>query len=306
MKGLSWSGPNLQKLGLMALAVLTLALGGLVAVSRARLAQLQQELAAQQQQVAALTSRNTELQQQLTGLEADRKTLESRLNDLNGQLTSASKELARLRTAAVEFQARSEALEGEKTTLEAKVSRLTKEWEEDHSRVGQLEKEREDLKRLAARLRERYSLLDRDYRQLAEKLAKLEEAQQQAPPPSVSPQGAGLSPSSSTASPSNQPLLNSTPVELPPIIVRKDQAGSHAPIRGRLVEVSQPHQFVVIDKGANDGVRAGMTFDILRSGGVIAQAVAVRIRATLTACDLIGSRTAGSPQAGDLAIEHGS
>lgn len=114
---------------------------------------------------------------------------------------------------------------------------------------------------------------------------------------------------SSGEHPSTSPLsvdaLTPQAIELPPIVVRKSQLATSFPLRARLVEVNEAHRFVVIDQGANDGVRIGMTFDLRRGGVEVGQAVAVRVRPRIAACDLIASHTTESPQIGDLAIQRG-
>jgi peptidoglycan hydrolase CwlO-like protein len=289
------------------MSVVALVLGGVAVLSGVQVARLRQQLAAERQQISSLTATNDELQRQLNGLETQRKELEGRLSELRSQLTAATGELGQLRSSIPELRARSEALEDAKATLETQVSRLTKEREEALTRIQRLEDERADVERAATRLRERFVLLDRDYQQLAKTLAQLEPSHQAVPPTtawSPSPSG-GLSSTSRFSLPNpGQTPLTPQAVELPPIVVRKDQAGAALPIRGRLVEVNEGHRFVVLDKGVSDGVRVGMTFDILRGGTTVAQAVAIRVRPQLAACDVIASRSPGTPQPGDLAIQH--
>lgn len=77
------------------------------------------------------------------------------------------------------------------------------------------------------------------------------------------------------------------------------------PVRGRLVEVNEPHRFVVVDKGSMDGVRLGMTLDILRGGSTVGRATVVRVRPQLSACDVVRARTPGPLQVGDVAVQSG-
>jgi len=210
------------------------------------------------------------------------------------------------------LQARYDALKDENLYLELQVGRLTKERDEATDQLTTLQDEKRDLERTAAGLRERLALLDQDYQRLSERLIQLEQARTsaEAPQPLASPPVpiASLtesSPTSPVSAVTTSPGASapSQTVELPPIVVRKDQAGAGLPIRGRLIEVNEAHRFVVIDKGANDGVRVGMTFDILRRGGVVGQAVAVRVRPQLAAGDLVASRSPGSFQVGDLVVQ---
>ena len=101
------------------------------------------------------------------------------------------------------------------------------------------------------------------------------------------------------------PSAISGSVELPPIIVRKDQAGMAIPVRARLLEVNEPQNFVVVDKGSADGVRVGMAFDILRGAQAVGRATVVRVRPQLSACDIIRRQTSGPLQPGDVAVQSG-
>ena len=94
-------------------------------------------------------------------------------------------------------------------------------------------------------------------------------------------------------------------VELPPIIVRKGQAGVSPPVQGQVVEVNESHGFIVVDKGSLDGVRIGMIFTILRGGTVVGRASVVRVRPQLCASDIVRAGTPGSLEVGDVAIQNG-
>ena len=155
--------------------------------------------------------------------------------------------------------------------------------------------------RSVSRLRERLTLLDRDYHQLTEKVAQL-----QTNPPSGISVASAAGPTTMVASDglASPPMaMPEATVELPPIIVRKDQAGMSMPVRGRLVEVNEPHNFVVVDKGSQDGVRVGMVFDILRGSSSVGRATVVRVRPQLSACDIVRQRTPGPLQAGDVVVQ---
>ena len=76
-------------------------------------------------------------------------------------------------------------------------------------------------------------------------------------------------------------------------------------VRGRLMEVNETHHFVIVDKGSEDGVRIGMTFDLLRGTGLVGRATVVRLRPHLSACDVIRTKTPGPLQIGDLAVQSG-
>ncbi len=299
-----------------------------------RLAILSKDLAAKQQQVTSLSAQNQELQQQLVAVDDKRKEVEERVSSLRNQLASTSEELGRLR----EVEVRSKALEGENARLELEINRISQERDAVQRRVARLQEDNADLEHSVARLRNRLSLLDRDYQHLADRLAQFEKPSLDVVPESAPPVESPTTPpardsslltpgsesshssrsSPSLSAPSSQGPAEASPssmsrgpstameaqsIELPPIVVRKDEAGGMPIVRARLVEVNASHRFIVIDKGATDGVRVGMTFNLVRGGGTIGQAIAVRVRPQLAACDLVGSRTAGAPQVGDLAIQ---
>ena len=95
-------------------------------------------------------------------------------------------------------------------------------------------------------------------------------------------------------------------IELPPIVVQKGQAWSGLGVRARLIEVNDQHHFVVLDKGAEDGLRVGTTFSVLRGGAPVGAVVVVRVRPRLAACDVIPSRSSEPLQVGDLAVPQSS
>ena len=76
--------------------------------------------------------------------------------------------------------------------------------------------------------------------------------------------------------------------------------------RARVIEVNHQHHFVVLDKGAEDGLRVGATFNVLRGGAPVGAVVAVRVRPRLAACDVMPSRSPEPLQVGDLAIPQSS
>lgn len=113
----------------------------------------------------------------------------------------------------------------------------------------------------------------------------------------VSPDAGPTVMSSVAASPMAQTI------ELPPIVVRKDEAAGSRALRARVVEVNRAHQFIIIDQGAQDGVLTGMSFDLQRGGVKVAQATAVRVRPQLTACEVAPAPGAPFPQVGDVAVQ---
>ncbi|MBI3321256.1 MAG: hypothetical protein HYZ91_03195 [Candidatus Omnitrophica bacterium] len=267
--------------------------------------QLRQQLEVSQQRATQLETQNQELMQQIGTLQAERKELNERIASLRTQLSSASADLERSRASLKEFQDHYEQLSGqlseERSQSRDQLSRLTTERDTARQRVQHLEETEADLGRSVRRWRERFLLLDRDYKKLSEQLAVASEA----PQPglnivsSVGPETAPARAAGGETLPSSIPGA----VELPPIIVRKDQAGMASTVRGRILEVNGPHNFIVVDKGSMDGVRIGMTFDILRGANAVGRATVVRVRPQISACDVVRTQTPGPLQVGDLAVQ---
>ncbi len=267
------------------------------------LAQLRGQLAQSRKQNAELDTKNQELAAQMSSLQYERKALEERVSSLRTQLSSLSADLEQARAGLGELQGRSERVGQERTQLQAQLSSVIGERDEARKRLERLEQDNDNLQRSMGRLRERLTLVDRDYRQLAEKLAEVERRPNSslAVVSSVGPSATGARPADEVAQASTIPGT----VELPPIIVRKDQAGMSLPIRGRVVEINEPHNFIVVDKGSQDGVRVGSGFQILRGANPVGYATAVRVRPQLAACDVVRAKTPGQVQVGDLAVQSG-
>lgn len=268
------------------------------------------------QELAQLQAEKEDLLAQLESLQSANQEKDERLSSLRTQLSSLSADVENARATFGDLQARYERLTAEREQLQAQLTATAAERDSTQQRLERLATENADLERLSSRLRERLNLLDRDYQQLTQKMSQVEALQQQqetqaslAPNPAVG--GVELPAFGAPAGgvPANWSSSTSTipgTVELPPIIVQKDQAGRAMPVRGRLVDVNDAHNFVVVDKGSLDGVRVGMAFDILRGNGSVGRVTAVRVRPQLTACDIVRAHTPGPVQIGDLAVQSGS
>ena len=278
---------------------------GVVAVALGlQLRQVRQALGESRKEVTQLRGENTQLQQKIEGLQQERIDLEQQRAALRTELSSVSGDLEGSRSSLEEVKANAARLDEERARLASEVARLTSERDVAHERFAFLERERDELQRSAARVRERLLLLDRDYRQAVERIAQLEAS----PAPGLNVVRSVSSPAGSVPQPLDAlASLSSIPgtVELPPIIVRKDNAGMSAPIRGRVAEVNAEHQFVVIDRGSEDGVRPGMVFDVLRGTHHVGRVMVARVRPQLSACDIVQADTPGLLQVGDAAVQDG-
>jgi len=301
-------GISLPKLLVPFIAAVVVIGGGALYMGKAKqLEQLEQMLAQSRQQLTQLKSQSEALQQQLSAAEANRRNLDEHNNSLRKEIASAAADRDRFRSELDGWDERYRTLERSKAALETQMASAITERDVAKQDVERVANEKTELQRATMRLRERLTMLDRDYRQLSDQLAKLQAA------PSAGVSGLsviGAADPGSAAVPSATPAVwTQAPggtVELPPIIVRKDQAGMSMPVRGRLVEVNDPHQFIVVDKGSQDGVRVGMSFDILRGSAAVGRATVVRVRPQLSACDIFRAKTPGPLQIGDQAVQAGS
>ena len=287
----------------IAMGVAGIGLAAVIVSQQQQMKWLEGQLQLGRQRVNQLESQNETLTQQVSALESDREGLDARVKALRNELASAATNLDRSRLSLEELQERFEELKEARTTLETQVSSVTRERDEARSRTQALAQEKSEMERSVLRLRERLTLLDRDYRELTEQLAKA----QVAPNSGVSAVSATgpMNHTAFAAGESVTPAFSPGTVELPPIVVRKDQAGMAIPVRGRLVEVNEPHRFIVVDKGSMDGVHVGMTFDVVRGASTIGRAAVVRVRPQLCACDILRAKTPGPLQAGDQAVQSG-
>ena len=262
---------------------------------------VKQRLTAVQEDATKQRAENDNLTQQLTGLQTERKTLEERLASVRTQLASATSDLEKTRASLAELSAQHEQLTAERSALHVQVATLTSERDEARLKSMRMEQHNEEVTRALSRMRERFAILNRDYKQVSDKLSTLEST----PPPSIDLVSAVASPASTDPSAS----AASTPVgavELPPIVVRTEGgASSSAAVHGRLLDVNPMHNFVVVDKGSQDGVRVGMEFDILRGSSSVGRATVVRVRPKLSACDIVRSKTSSQLQVGDTAVQSG-
>lgn len=300
-------GGSMPKVVIPVLVVVVLSIGILFMLwsgEKQKAGRLQQLLETSEQKAKQLEAQNQELAQQIDALQRDRKSVEDKLASLRTQFSSASSDLERSRSSLEELKDRYEKLTEERNKLQSQLASTSKERDEVQQGLKRLEQENADLERSASHLRERLAFLDRDYRKLADKVAQLESMREEDGNTARSPNADASAAPASTMKTSSSSIPGA--VELPPIIVRKDQAGTSMPVRGRLVEVNEPHNFVIVDKGSVDGVRVGMTFDVLRGAGSVGRATVVRVRPQLSACDIIRSNTPGPLQAGDLVVQSGS
>lgn len=274
---------------------------------------LQVERDQSRQEVEQLRTERDGLVQERNQIIADKKKIQDQMDSAKAQLTSASEEVEKSKLMIGELKRHEEQFAEERTNFQRQVSDITSERDQARQHIQELEANNSELQRSLDRLHQRIAILDRDYKKLTDEIAALKVQ----PNPNVTivgesgPLNTSVPAGAETAHPQQQPSssmgspLSQATVELPPIIVRKDQAGMSVPVRGRILDVNDSHNFIVVDKGSMDGVRVGMAFDIQRGSSSVGRATVVRVRPKLSACDIIRSKTASPLQPGDVAVQSG-
>ena len=324
--------PRVPKLPLLIVAIGVVGGGGLVMLQRlGQVQELQRRLTAKEARAAQLEAQNGELSQRLGSLEQERAAfekergaLDKRLASLRDALSAAADDLTKSRTEFEVLQAKVDQLDKDRADLKAQVTTLTSERDAAAQRAASLAQDKQDLARSVERWHGRFTLLEREQQQLSEKLKQLETAPgsylnavtllEEPPGPADAPVPSPSSAWPSDASPSDlssaaaSPPMALTPqlVELLPVAVSASAAGILHALDGRLLAVNDTQGFVVIDKGARDGVTIGMRVDIHRGNKAVGRATVVSVRPQLSACNIVRPETPEPLQVGDLAVLRGS
>ena len=296
---------------------------------------LQQQLTELEQERKGLESRLNESVAQLTQATAEHDRLRAQVGDLQTRAQLLEEENTRLQTQVKQLSAEREQMAGKLQVSEKQARSLEESVSRLRNRLAFLDRDYQQLSTMYAQLQQAQAAEGAGAPSSSFAYAA---PQVQVPPaPGIQEApfrpgaaGSGGSPGAMIPSamgngvplagaagaynaPSQRREANSidSPVrpptiELSPIVVRRGDAERMRSLRGQVVEVNQVHGFVVIDKGLDQGVQAGMGFDVLRGGALIAHAVVIRVRPKLSACEVVEARSPGLPQVGDLAVQSGS
>lgn len=71
---------------------------------------------------------------------------------------------------------------------------------------------------------------------------------------------------------------------------------------GRVVEVNEEHQFVIINLGSTDGIEKGMDINVFRGDGQVAKIKANKVRSHISACDIQVVYTGRGIAVGDVVV----
>jgi len=320
-KPASAAKPVAVALVVIVVAVIILAVAGSVGMTGYR--SMQSSLQTEKQQVTKLTAEVQSWQQEASEVQITNDTLskevaqisrdledrDQRVSSLQTQLMTSVNDIEKARKLTGEIEEAYAEILKEQDRLTDEIKVLHAERDKAREQLAAIEKVKEaetsELLRTVLKLRERLTLLDRDYRELADKVASLQAGSSSNVAVISSSSGPISIPGLQSPTLAPGLFLPTNTVELPPIIVRKNRSGMALSVSGRLVEVNDSHDFVVLDKGSMDGVHMGMTFDIIRGTSQIGRAKVIRVRPKLAACDVIRSQSRGSLQVGDRAVQRG-
>ncbi len=273
------------------------------------LVQRRQESETFQAQVQAVTEK-------LGTVQSERADLEKKSVQLKSQLETVNTEVERTKTELAQAQDRYDRLSAKHAELESELTYLRAERDAakqaaEHARTAQ-----DDLERTVVRLRGRMELLDRDYKKLAGSLESLNQStrpglnvladstwgplQTPAVLADSSSVTAGAAAPTQPAAVAAAGSIEPAVVELSSVRVTREQDDLRSAVSGQVVEVNAPHRFVIVNKGSDDGVEAGMVFNVLHDTVPVGQVRASRVRPGLTACDVV---TAAAVQVGDVALQ---
>ncbi len=268
-------------------------------VNQRNLQQFQATEQRMRQNLADFQAENARLGDQLQQLFDDKKVVEERFSLASQDLEQVTTELLSTKDHLQEVSGQVTFLQEEREALARQVEELSQVKETLEGRVAQLEGERTAQEQVIAELRA--------------KLATLEQPRLTgAPLGSATGSSSAMMRGGSTAvTPPDTALASvnsSTPgtIALPPIIVQQGKAVVPQPVsfQGKIVSLNTPHQFVVIDKGANDGVQIGDRFLVMRGQQKLGLVEAIRVRATITACDTRQVKGKTRLRVGDLVTLH--
>lgn len=297
---------------LVALAVAAVGGGVLIVERLGQVQQLERALAAKEMRVNQLEAQNSNLSRRLDSLEQERTALDDKVTSLRTELRTAAEDVDRSRAALKELQATFDDLTQERAKAQARILQLDAQRNALMERAKGFEQEKQELGRSVERWRSRFALLEREHQQLADKVKQLEAA----PLPGLdavtldgnasTPSLVGQDPPAASSSSAPSATLTPETVELLPVSVATPPVMGAGTLEGRILVTDQAQGFVVINKGARDGLAVGMRVEIFRGNKSLGRATVVSVRPQLSACDVVHAEPPESLQVGDRAVVHGS
>lgn len=265
------------------------------------------------QSIAALQEENSAFRLNEQRLIDEQKAMEEQRAIAQRDLEQVKRELGRAKDEVSYLSSQVDTLKTERDALTEQLDELAARREESDRQLEQLRRSKSALERTAADLKKQLARLQTDYDQFK---TTQQVAAATPPRPSSIPQ---LTASIGDAGPTSvtvvTPPASSGAVTLPPIIVQPPVGGVPAALSqiaqrhaatggairlvGHVVSVNPEHQFVVIDRGANDGVSVGDRFQVSRQLRPLGVITVIRVRESIAACDAKALPPQVRPRVGD-------
>jgi chromosome segregation ATPase len=271
------------------------------------------ERAALQLDVSGLKDDLIQMQKKFNTLAVEKGSLETDVKDLRRQredlirrvdynerlANSLSLELVREKKDKRRLQEQLKSLSEEQRRLSNQLKTLSRQKNALQRRLENAQQEKDKLS-------QRISELDAT---LKDKLAELFDAKQKLEETNKALKGISKTTTKSTAAttavtaqsstPSLQPQQQPAAVNLPPIVVHSAavQKSFVGPFLAKVLAVNEENNFVIIDSGQRQGLKAGDSLSVYRDKKKIATVEVIQVRKDVAACDI--KQTVASIHVGD-------
>lgn len=227
-----------------------------------------------------------ELEIKLSQLDLQNRELRRQLDYAHRMIDLLSRDFVREKENRRAMKALLDRIERENRSIKDKVIGLTKSETYLQKKLSKTQQEKELLKR---HLEDMDTVIRESIEQIASLTDKMKEMKIESP----------------------QDLNKAKVVDLPPIVVGKDEANAggsskeavtnerEMKVEGKILNVNEAHNFVVIDLGRKDGVVEGMEFDVVRNGEKIARVKVRMLKDDVCAADIVKLYGASEIKVGD-------
>ena len=244
------------------------------------------------QSIQALQEENAALRQNEQQLTDDRKALEEQRAIALEDVEQVKRELSQAKDDVSALTAQIDTLKSERDALHDQLDQLSRRQEAQDTQLAQLRRNKAALETMTADARRQLAQAREEHARLLKERDANVGHESGTPMTSAAAGGSGtviLPPIivqphappglSAAAQAGESPAALSEPA-------RRDQL-LRRPLRltGHVVGVNAEHRFIVIDRGASDGVGVGDRFEVSRNQHPLGALTVIRIRESIAACD---------------------
>lgn len=215
------------------------------------------------------------LELEIANLGRDKQDLGRQLEYNKKMLDTITADLVREKNDKFTFQQALKAIRSENTILRRQLSSL-------NNRKIDLENKIQQIQMDKANLEEKFVNLETILKGKVEEICRLKEQL-----------NGGVVAGRDINSPAEE---NKESVDLPPIVVRPSQEGMPqdtgvSTLTGKVLAVNKDNNFVVVDLGADAGVKMGDTFRVYRQDTMVGSVEVIQVRPDISACDINTEQT---------------